>query len=254
MVRIGISEFSFGFAFLHEQTVQNWPNIVAAPVLPSLKREAQEGWDAHLPTQGIDYYYQFKLSDYLERSNAKFIREGIYSSPYYRISLHRRNQSAQHNRLKAHSARNPHTYYVTPEVRTKAQFDRAFQMRRVTENTRLIPVVDCDEIHDNEQHYITFQPGGPRWTPHSEFRWRKNSVPGIELESLYRRSSKQWKTIDEEFATSLYETVAATVPEDFTGEQVIETKAKPNRGDLLMATQRLLGFLGLNLVIVGVKE
>jgi hypothetical protein len=36
MVEIGISEFTFGYAFLYEQTQANWGNLKAAPVLPSL--------------------------------------------------------------------------------------------------------------------------------------------------------------------------------------------------------------------------
>ena len=61
MATIGISEFTFGYAFLYEQTRKNWANLKAAPVLPSLQKEKDEGWDAHLPLQGVDFYYQFKL-------------------------------------------------------------------------------------------------------------------------------------------------------------------------------------------------
>jgi len=65
MAEIGISEFTFGYAFLFEQTQANWGGLKAAPVLPSLQQEEQEGWDARLPLNGTDSYYQFKLSDYL---------------------------------------------------------------------------------------------------------------------------------------------------------------------------------------------
>jgi hypothetical protein len=36
MAVTGVSEFTFGFAFLFEQTTQNWANLRAAPILPSL--------------------------------------------------------------------------------------------------------------------------------------------------------------------------------------------------------------------------
>ena len=61
MVALGISEFTFGFAVLQEQTRQQWGNLKAVPILPSLRQEEEKGWDAHLPTRGIDYYYQFKM-------------------------------------------------------------------------------------------------------------------------------------------------------------------------------------------------
>ena len=67
MAIIGISEFTFGFAFLYEQTVAKWGRLTAAPILPSLFQEAQDPWDAHLPVSGTDYYFQFKLSDYLSQ-------------------------------------------------------------------------------------------------------------------------------------------------------------------------------------------
>lgn len=77
----GISEFSFGFAFLFEQTNRNWANLTAAPILPSLQQEADTGWDARLPLNATDFYYQFKLSDYLWNGNAKYIQDGTYNSP-----------------------------------------------------------------------------------------------------------------------------------------------------------------------------
>ena len=81
MAQIGISEFTFGYAFLYEQTHANWSGLTAAPVLPSLQQEQDAGWDAHLPLAGTDFYYQFKLSDYLSRSNALYIADGTYATP-----------------------------------------------------------------------------------------------------------------------------------------------------------------------------
>jgi hypothetical protein len=102
MVSIGISEFTFGFAFLHEQTIAQWDGLTAAPILPSLQQEASAGWDAHIPLEGEAFFYQFKLTDYLFRSNATFIRDGTYSGPYYRIDLHKRNYNNQHRLLRNH--------------------------------------------------------------------------------------------------------------------------------------------------------
>jgi hypothetical protein len=95
MAEIGISEFTFGYAFLFEQTQANWGNLRAAPVLPSLQQEEQEGWDARLPLNGVDFYYQFKLSEYLWRGNATYIRNGMYNNPYYRIWLHQPSTTGQ---------------------------------------------------------------------------------------------------------------------------------------------------------------
>jgi hypothetical protein len=53
MVEIGISEFTFGYAFLYEQTQANWSDLKAALVLPNLQqvgatgvgRTASSHWD-----------------------------------------------------------------------------------------------------------------------------------------------------------------------------------------------------------------
>src|SRR6184192_674522 len=107
MAVVGISEFTFGFAFLHEQTLQNWEGLTAAPILPSLQQETDVGWDARLPRHAVDFYCQFKLSDYLSNWNAKYILDNTYTTPYYRISFHRKNDNRQHQRLRLHCAANP---------------------------------------------------------------------------------------------------------------------------------------------------
>src|SRR4051794_17890584 len=110
MAEIGLSEFTFGYAFLYEQTQANRNDLKAVPVLPSLRQEEKQGWDAKLPLYGTDFYYQFKLSDYLSRGNATYIRDRTYNSPYYRVWLHRRNNNQQHQRLRLHCVTNPNTY------------------------------------------------------------------------------------------------------------------------------------------------
>jgi hypothetical protein len=109
MAEIGISEFTFGYGFLYEQTQGNWGNLTAAPILPSLQQEEQQGWDARLPLTGTDFYYQFKLSEYLWRGNAKYRigpnkppEDCIYADAYYRFWLHKRNNNQQHRRLREH--------------------------------------------------------------------------------------------------------------------------------------------------------
>jgi hypothetical protein len=265
MVAIGISEFTFGYAFLYEQTQANWANLRAAPVLPSLQQEQQVGWDAHLPLNGIDYYYQFKLSDYLSRSNAKFIKEGPYDDPYYRVSLHRKDYNRQHQRLREHSQSNPYTYYIAPEFNNADDFNSAFLARQITASSRIIPVAECDDIDDGEQHYITFQLGDAGWNQHSERRRHEKSYTGREVEKVYRESASQWKAIDRHFAEELFEktsTAARKVLErEHHGEKITEPElllvpvAQPTERDLLLKSSEILSvFLGVTLVLVGTSE
>jgi len=262
MAEIGISEFTFGYAFLFEQTQANWGGLKAAPVLPSLQQEEQEGWDARLPLNGTDSYYQFKLSDYLWRGNATFIRDLTYNAPYYRILLHRPNNSQQHRRLRQHCIENPNTYYAAPQFNSIEEFNARFLARQITANCRIIPLSLCDDINDAKQHCITFQSGDPTWIFHSEPKRREKSYTGEQLGDLYRESFGQWHRIDIGFAERLLEKtreVAKRViaeeepqPASLVRPLLDERAVGRERRDLLLRTADILSAtLGVTLVLVG---
>lgn len=265
MAQIGISEFTFGYAFLFEQTHANWAGLTAAPVLPSLQQEQDAGWDAHLPLAGTDFYYQFKLSDYLSRSNASYIADGTYASPYYRMSLHRRNGSQQHRRLRRLSLVNPDTYYVAPEFNSIEHFNSRFLARQVTADCRIIPVDVCEDITDTEQHCITFRPGDSSWTFHSERKRHERSHRGEELGEVYGQTKSRWRPIDLHFAEALFEQTrefARTMvsEEDPRGAErlrpmVDDGVATRERRHFLMRTADILSTtVGVILVLVGSRR
>lgn len=265
MAEIGISEFTFGYAFLFEQTQANWGGLTAAPVLPSLKQEEEQGWDAHLPVDGTDFYYQFKLSEYLSRGNATYIQNGTYTGPYYRFWLHRRNNNQQHHRLKLHCAGNPNTYYVAPQFNSIEQFNTRFLAHEVTANCRIIPLTMFDDITDAVHHCVTFQAGSEAWIAHSEPRRHERSYTGDQLGALYKESSQRWHRIDMGFARHLFEKTRETAREVIAEEEpwradvrrplLDEPMAGTNQRDLLLRTADILSAtLGLTLVLVGSRK
>ena len=257
MVALGISEFTFGFAFLHEQTAKNWLGLKVAPTLPSLYQESTLGWDAKLPTSGADYYYQFKLSDYLYRSNASYIRNGIYSDAYYRFALHRANASRQHVFLKALADRHPHTYYVVPEVSSSREFNEHFSKRDVVGVSRLIPLKSCKRICDDDQHYITFQRGSRSFIEHSEPTPHHDSVFGRDIADLYVQSRPNYSLINDEYFRELFrklKSVMAEVESDAQGENELRTydpTDRPRREVVAQIDDLLSTFFGATLVIAG---
>jgi hypothetical protein len=265
MAQVGISEFTFGYAFLYEQTHANWGNLQAAPILPSLQQEEEQGWDAHLPLHATDFYYQFKLTDYLSRSNASFIRDHTYAGPYYRLAFHRRNNNQQHKRLRDHSLTNPNTYYVAPEFNAADDFHAAFLAQQLTNRSRLIPLPDCDDINDSDQHWITFQPNQVGWIQHSERKTHDRSYSGSEIQKVYRETHDHWKPVTKAYATELFEKTAHVVRKVREREEP-EAMApalplldfNPNqmeRRDVLIRTSQILSVvLGVTLVLVGTKE
>lgn len=262
MASIGISEFTFGYAFLYEQTRANWGNLQAAPILPSLQQEQDEGWDAKLPTNGVDFYYQFKLTDYLSRRNASFIADGTYNVPYYRIALHRKDNNQQHQRLRDHCQANPHTYYIAPEFNSADDFHAAFLAQQLTAQSRIIPVSDCDDINDGDQHYITFRQNEIDWIQHSRGKRHERSYAGRELPTLYGESHREWKPVDRQFAKELFDKTSEVVRSVLVREEPKTMHAalpllnfNPNhaeRREVLTRTSQILAvFLGVTLVLVG---
>jgi hypothetical protein len=266
MTIVGISEFTFGYAFLYEQTQNNWENLVAAPVLPNLQQEHDEGWDAHLPLNGIDFYYQFKLSDYLYRHNANYIKDGTYGGPYYRLALHKKETNRQHQRLRRLSETNPHTYYVAPEFNSTENFNAAFLEKQITHRSRMIPVIECDDINDGVQHHITFRQGDPSWIQHSERKVHEASLTGEDLPKLYRGTENEWKPVTKEFAVQLFDKTKDLVDRLLVGEKredeaVVRPRlldfdaGREGRGVVLRRTSEILSVvLGVTLVVVGTRN
>lgn len=266
MASIGISEFTYGYAFLFEQTRANWANLQAAPILPSLQQEQEQGWDAHLPTNATDFYYQFKLTDYLSRGNATFISDGTYVGAYYRLAFHRKDNNRQHQRLREHSKVNPHTYYVAPEFNSIDDFNTAFLGQQLISRSRIIPVADCNDVNDGEQHYITFQPNQTGWNQHSESRRHERSYNGRDVEKLYRDSQTEWKRVNKAYAKGLFDKTTEIVRTVLLKEERTTVAAaafplldfNPNRAeqrDVLFRTSQILAVvLGVTLVLVGTNE
>jgi hypothetical protein len=264
LAQLGISEFTFGFAFLYEQTTSNWGSLQAAPVLPSLQKEADLGWDAKLPTLGSDYYFQFKLADRLERGNAKYIKDGTYTGHYYRIALHRRDGNHQHRRLRLHAQSHPDTYYVAPEVQNLDEFNTAFLARTLTQRSRLIPISQCLDQADDEQHYITFQEGSSGWREHSKPHFHESSYLGKDSRQLFEHSRARWRDLDVSFSEELFESVRQQAKlfereespdRPAPARELLESVPDHSRPALLRRTADILAaYMGLTLVLVGSAE
>lgn len=260
MAQIGISEFSYGFAFLHEQCKAHWPQITAAPILPNLRQEADEGWDARLPLKGTIFFYQFKLSEIMSRRNSKFIADGTYASPYFKIKLHRGHRNRQHSRLRSLSQMQSNTFYVAPEITNLSDFNEAFIHHQVVQHSRLIHVSQCPDINDGDQHWISFQQGETDWIFHSAAQRGREDFSGRELEQLYASTQKEWERVDHEFASRFLE-AARTVIFRCQDEEGVPTTmigpTAPSGGTteiLGRAADVLATFFGVTTVLVGERR
>jgi len=75
--------------------------VSAAPLFLSLKQEGQAGggYDVKLNFQGCILFLQFKLTDRMERASAREVREGVLTTPLFRMHLRSSARSDQHQLL-----------------------------------------------------------------------------------------------------------------------------------------------------------
>ena len=165
------SEFSYGFAFTYG-LVNDLPGVESAPTLPSLVAEGQQGYDVELDYPGLVLFFQYKLSDILRRTNAKYW--SMYRRPYFRIEVMARPKSKQHSLLKTLSdSGEPDVYYAAPLFATVAEFNQAYLANRVTHLSNWINLSQLPEVHDDEPHYITF-------TDSATYRWHTTEGEVLE--------------------------------------------------------------------------
>lgn len=152
------SEFSYGYAVTEELATQNKAKIVAAPRFPSLYEEGKTGgYDVKLPMAGKPVFLQFKLSDYLERRNAKEFRNGTMSAPYYRMHLRPSRHSDQHQLLLDLENSGESVFYIAPEFHLPAELNQHYLGKRVVVNSAAFAPSAIGPLPDPDDHYIVFE-------------------------------------------------------------------------------------------------
>jgi hypothetical protein len=97
-MKAGFSEFSYGFALSYEIMNALQPAIVGAPLFPALLQEGKSGYDVSFVPTGWPLFLQFKLAEYLKTRRSKYWRD--HHMPYFRLAIHKRRHSRQHNLLR----------------------------------------------------------------------------------------------------------------------------------------------------------
>jgi hypothetical protein len=196
------SEFSFGFAFTHEYINSNH-GLVATPELPSLIREAEGGYDLKLSYQGHAKFFQFKLSEYLTRSNAIHWKD--HFQPHYRVRITTRANpnrppgTDQHSLLKNLAQTVPYVNYVAPKLYRNTEFNGLFKQGRVTTNSLWAPLNALPCVSDNDVHYMTFTKANGPTLWHSDPIWLEGPFTAEEHYVAIRETT----LIDEDYFRQL---------------------------------------------------
>lgn len=156
------SEFSYGFAVVHELIRLLPVHLRAAPLFPSLRKEGQPGfgYDVHLNLPGIPIFLQFKLSERIVSKKAKEVAMGRMTPPYYRFHIRSTPWSLQHQALYNLAQQQANfVYYVVPAFYSLSDFDYYFLTRTVLQHSVLVSAADIGPLPFGDTHRVAFRPG-----------------------------------------------------------------------------------------------
>lgn len=134
--------------------------------MPTQIEEYNVGYDARirLDARVQPLYFQFKISEFLSRKNAREYSD--FSGPYYRFKIWPEDRSPQHNSLVDLSKDGSFVAYSAPLFCTEKEFG-CYQNDVLTHSV-LVPCRGLPKNHGNERHFITYAPNCDFGYWHSE--------------------------------------------------------------------------------------
>lgn len=167
-MKVGYTEFSFGYAFTENliRSTQSRPS--GAPVFPNLNQEAHLGYDVHIDFPGYPLFFQYKLPELMVRDSAAEISKhalpGI-SKPFFRMPLMRRDISQQHQLLIILEEEFQNAvYYASAIIENNNDFSIAYNAAQVHQQSVFFSPTEIGELPDDKQHVIAYRYGlGHAW-------------------------------------------------------------------------------------------
>lgn len=182
MALVDFSELTYAFALLRELEGL-FGSYVVPPIFITQAEEFSKGYDAQVDLGGTIAFLQFKRSEVMTRASAKEIWHGHFSSPVFRMHLHKRHNYGQHLALQALEAEGNAVLYATSGARNREDLFHQSSMGQLTGNSGLFTpaeIVLPDVVHP---HHVSFKRGGSKFRVYSEngddFERRVVGVAGL---------------------------------------------------------------------------
>ncbi len=158
-MRPNISEFSYGYALIDELIHWHGTQLTAAPVFPSLYQEGQSGggYDAMLQRPGLPLFLQFKLSDCMVRNTAQEVKNGICSTPFYRMYIRPSRHSRQHEMLLDLENTGNEVFYSAPAFHTPEELNDAYLFHHMLDRSLWLKPSAIGSLPDDDWHHVAFQ-------------------------------------------------------------------------------------------------
>lgn len=162
-MKVGYTEFSFGYAFTENLIRSSASAPTGAPVFPNLVQEAKVGYDVRIDLPATPIFFQYKLPELMTRTKAFEIAGGKcpkLTLDFFRITLMRRDFSQQHKRLIEWEGLYPGlVFYAAPCLRDCPTFNNAYTSASVARSSALFSPVAIGPLPDDKVHSIAYKPG-----------------------------------------------------------------------------------------------
>jgi hypothetical protein len=175
-----ISEFSYGYALTSELISLFSLQKAGAPEFATQYSEGKKGggWDLKIP--GHPIYLQFKRATRMVRRTAQEL-PSLKALPIFRMHLHRRDISDQHQLLLDLEARGSTAAYAAPGFTEPEELNEVYSQKKVATASVFVRPRAIGPLPDDKPHWVAFRPGEKL----AFFCSRPRPIPIVEASDLF---------------------------------------------------------------------
>jgi hypothetical protein len=162
-MKLGYTEFSFGYAFTENLIRSSAAGPKTAPVFPNLSQEAYLGYDVKIDLPGLPLFFQYKLPELMTRDTAREIATynllGL-TTPFFRMPLMPSGLSRQHELLIKLEKKYPNAvFYASPRMQNGQAFNSAYVKGKVHRRSVFFSPTGIGPLPDPKAHSIAYRDG-----------------------------------------------------------------------------------------------
>jgi hypothetical protein len=239
-MKVGYTEFSFGYAFT--ENLIRWASArpSGAPVFPNLNQEARLGYDVQIDFPASPLFFQYKLPELMVRSTAAEISQHALpgmSVPFFRMPLMRRDLSEQHALLMLLEREFPGTvYYAASEIEDNNTFNNAYNAAQVHHRSVFFSPIDIGALPDDRQHAVAYRNGsGDAWLCSEPREISALRYERIEQKATNLFDQRRFRSLEDTAAEIQHALLNLTSPEVRASEGAIRQRVQARVGSLTVA-------------------
>ena len=199
-MKLGYTEFSFGYAFTENLIRFFATGPIGAPVFPNLLQEAHLGYDVRIDLPACPVFFQYKLPELMVRETAAEIAKHALpglSVPFFRMSLMRRDLSDQHKLLIGLEKQFPDAvFYVAPVLPNVNSFDAAYKSAHVHQQSVFFSPGEIGPLPDDKPHVVAYGSAGAAWTCSEPQRIEARRFEAIEERVRAHLGETRYRTLE----------------------------------------------------------